>query len=290
MFNQLYDYKARTESLTSTKMQHQHQHQHINEQNKKSIRKIFINKNNNNNIININKPIKTVSKCYLNLNKLKRTVPLLKPMSVLFLIFNLFILTHCHNVKYDDNFDSNERNIRLSTKLSNNELNNQNHRISNDNNNNHHILKNDTFPKSTHQKQFKQHHKMNKNQEELEKHKNEALIDVFKLKLLKLLGVDIVPNPSQFNITKNPVPEPILREYNRLVRMSQSEKNRKRNSNLRNKLYRGLRDLNSDEVERNREVRDEEVRFNGSVVQQITLLPKKLGNLNFFFFGIFFPS
>jgi hypothetical protein len=181
----------------------------------------------------------------------------------------------------------------LSTKLSNNELNNHhnnhNHRINNDNNNNNnnHILKNETFPKSTHQKQqqhqFKQHHKINKNQEELEKHKNEALIDVFKLKLLKLLGVDIVPNPSQFNITKNPVPEPILREYNRLVRMSQSEKNRKRNSNLRNKLYRGLRDLNSDEVERNREVRDEEVRFNGSVVQQITLLPKKLGDLFFFF-------
>jgi hypothetical protein len=283
MFNQLLHYETQTESLSSIKMQHHHQHhKHINEQNKKSTRKIFINNNN----LNMNKSIKTVSKYYLNLNKLKRTVPPLKPISVLFLIINLFILTNCH-VKNDENmnFNSNERSIRLSTRLSNNnnELNNHhnnhNHKINNDNN----ILKNDTFPKSSHNKQqFKQHHKINKNQEELEKLKNEALIDAFKLKLLKLLEVDIVPNASQFNITKNPVPEPILKEYNRLVRMSQSEKNRKRNSNLRNKLYRGLRDINSDEVERNREVRDEAVRFNGSVVQQITLLPKKLCKFNFF--------
>ena len=118
--------------------------------------------------------------------------------------------------------------------------------------------------------------KMIKRREEIERIKNEALIDVFKTKILKLLNVDEAPSPSEINIAQNPVPDPILREYNRLIRVSRMEKNKKYHMKNQHVESRGSRDLESEEYEsENEQFFDESVRFNGSVVQQVMLLPKK---------------
>jgi hypothetical protein len=96
-----------------------------------------------------------------------------------------------------------------------------------------------------------------------------ALIDAFKIKLLKLLDVEAAPSPLEVNITRTPIPEPVIREYNKLVKMSKAESNRK----YFHSLNRGSRDMSLRSHEN--ELEDESVRFNGSVVQQITLLPAK---------------
>lgn len=137
----------------------------------------------------------------------------------------------------------------------------------------------------THQRQYAVHSnsldetlKLIKRREEIERIKSETLIDVFKTKILKLLNVDQVPSPTEINIAHNTIPEPILKEYTRLIRVSRMERNKK--YNLRNRFNaeaRGSRDLESGEesdLEQD-EFFDETVRFNGSVVQQIMLLPKK---------------
>ena len=119
--------------------------------------------------------------------------------------------------------------------------------------------------------------KMLKRREEIERIKSETLIDVFKTKILKLLNVEQVPSPTEINIAHNSIPEPILKEYHRLIRVSRMERNKR--YNLKNKFpteTRGSRDLESDESELEQEdFVDEAVRFNGSVVQKIMLLPNK---------------
>ena len=119
--------------------------------------------------------------------------------------------------------------------------------------------------------------KMLKRREEIEKIKSETLIDVFKTKILKLLNVDQVPSPTEINIAHNSIPEPILKEYHRLIRVSRMERNKK--YNIRNKYAtetRGSRDLESDENELEHEdIFDEAIRFNGSVVQRVMILPNK---------------
>jgi len=119
-----------------------------------------------------------------------------------------------------------------------------------------------------------QHHVLKNEKNTLEFSDNEvinkkALIDAFKMKLLKLLDVEAAPSPLEVNITKNPIPEPVIREYNKLVKMSKAESNRK----YFNSLNRGSRDMSLRSHEN--ELEDDSVRFNGSVVQQITLLPAK---------------
>ena len=129
--------------------------------------------------------------------------------------------------------------------------------------------------------------KILKRREEIERIKSETLIDVFKTKILKLLNVEQVPSPTEINIAHNTIPEPILKEYHRLIRVSRMDRNKK--FNLRNRFgteARGSRDLESDENElEHEEVFDEAIRFNGSVVQRIMLLPNK--RIFFFEFFIF---
>jgi hypothetical protein len=123
--------------------------------------------------------------------------------------------------------------------------------------------------------------KMLKRREEIERIKSETLMDVFKTKILKLLNVEQVPSPTEINIAHNSIPEPILKEYHRLIRVSRMERSKR--YNLKNKFpieTRGSRDLESDENElEHEEFIDEAVRFNGSVVQKIMLLPNKSKHL-----------
>jgi hypothetical protein len=114
-----------------------------------------------------------------------------------------------------------------------------------------------------------------------EKLKRDALIDTFKVKLLKLLDIEEAPNAAEVNIKKEQIPEPIMREYERL--MKQSEKPPKRVSNGGAQLGRKSRDMlnpyskdvDMDEETLSNELEEDQVRFNGSMVQQLTLLPKK---------------
>ena len=135
---------------------------------------------------------------------------------------------------------------------------------------------------------------------EYEKLKREALIEAFKSKLLALLELDEAPSPSQVNITKDQIPEPILKEYERLRSMKQggggertstatSGKQRMSNglANHQNILSslnqlqfsRRLREMptmfGGDDAAAADESDEEILRFNGSIVQQLTLLPKK---------------
>lgn len=104
--------------------------------------------------------------------------------------------------------------------------------------------------------------------------KQEALIDVFKIKLLELLDLDEAPSPQEFHINKNPVPEPIMREYNKLLKLSQEN-----NHELKTSAYfsRRSRDKAS-EMSHDKELNlaEELIRFNSSIVQEVTLLPHKV--------------
>lgn len=114
--------------------------------------------------------------------------------------------------------------------------------------------------------------------------RSSAMIDAFKMKLLKLLELDKAPEPSEINLNENPIPEPILRE---LVQIGDAERRRRQRNNLsslptgdRSRSKRSLDDLqyeDDDNDDRHDELEnlDETVRLNGSVVQQVTLLPKK---------------
>jgi hypothetical protein len=110
---------------------------------------------------------------------------------------------------------------------------------------------------------------------DLEKLKRDILIEGLKVKLLKLLDVDQVPNISSTgDINANPIPEPILREYNRLVKLGANKK--RAGSVGLNGETRNSRSKSFEENEN--ELQDEEmeaIRFNGSFVQQLTLLPSK---------------
>lgn len=131
-----------------------------------------------------------------------------------------------------------------------------------------------------------------------------AMIDAFKMKLLKLLELDKAPEPSEINLNENPIPEPILRE---LVQLSETERRRRQrntphhhhsaSSRVRSRrsldddddeddnddeLVKDDSDEDSDEQQNVISEKIDEMRFNGSVVQQVTLLPKKC-----FFFTLF---
>lgn len=126
-----------------------------------------------------------------------------------------------------------------------------------------------------------------------------ALIDIFKMRLLKLLEIEQAPTPNEINLNENPIPEPILKE---LIQRSEVEQaNRRRNLRSKGKRSRSLDDFEEDrtttktttttmdeelirdELEKvveaivndQDELENDAVRFNGSVVQQVTLLPKK---------------
>ena len=124
-------------------------------------------------------------------------------------------------------------------------------------------------------------HGLNSNHKtkELEKLKKDLLIDGFKTKLLKLLEVDEVPSASTMNINSNPIPEPILREYNRLLKLSNKEKQLKRRGGVGSESEsRYLRQMMPDATGIGNDVHEYEMetaRFNGSFVQRLTLLPKK---------------
>jgi hypothetical protein len=110
--------------------------------------------------------------------------------------------------------------------------------------------------------------------ERLKNLEKKAFVDVFKVKLLELLGIDKVPDPSKLNIGNKPIPEAILNEYKKLVQKSNENNNKRR-------LHR--RDLSSPTIttaSTTRHYNEEDtfntmVRFNGSVVKRITMLPKK---------------
>jgi hypothetical protein len=127
-------------------------------------------------------------------------------------------------------------------------------------------------------------HNQNKNSKDIDKLKRDALIDGFKAKLLKLLEVDEVPSPSKININTNPIPEPILREYNRLVKMSNNEKLRRRGGISAGGESRNSRHMSSENSNEIKDYELESVRFNGSYVEQVTLLPKncKINSIKIF--------
>ncbi|CAF0980816.1 unnamed protein product [Brachionus calyciflorus] len=111
--------------------------------------------------------------------------------------------------------------------------------------------------------------------EEYERLKQQAIIDAFKLKLLKLLDVDTVP-PSVFtsNMT-NPVPEPILTNYEDLIKSQTIPSSKKRNIISRKSRNKEIKqNVVVEEHELNEE--EEMIKLNGSLVQRVTLLPSKL--------------
>jgi hypothetical protein len=114
--------------------------------------------------------------------------------------------------------------------------------------------------------------------------KQDALIDVFKIKLLELLDLDEAPKPQEIDINKSPVPEPIMREYNKLLRMSQYDDLRPYDSPSQktqafySRRHRDKSEKNSHEFDAN----DEHIRFNSSLVQEVTLLPHKGIQFRFF--------
>lgn len=137
--------------------------------------------------------------------------------------------------------------------------------------------------------------------------KSAVMIDAFKMKLLKLLELDKAPEPNEINLNENPIPEPILRE---LMQLGESRRRRRHQnpsaessffeSRFRSKrslssssdfiddfndgddddqvynVHSDIKQHDSDEEDDENEIEsNESVRFNGSVVQQVTLLPKK---------------
>jgi hypothetical protein len=120
---------------------------------------------------------------------------------------------------------------------------------------------------------------------EYEKLKRDALIDTFKIKLLKLLDIEKAPNAAEVNIKKEQIPEPIMREYERLMKQSEKPPKRASSSGSGNQLGRKSRDMlnpysndaqaDMEEEQLSNELEEDQVRFNGSMVQQLTLLPKK---------------
>lgn len=104
--------------------------------------------------------------------------------------------------------------------------------------------------------------------------KQEALIDVFKIKLLELLDLDEAPSPKDFNININPVPEPIMREYNKLLKLSHDSI---QNSDSKSPALfsRRMRDKSEHDKTSEFDTVDELIRFNSSIIQDITLLPHK---------------
>lgn len=132
---------------------------------------------------------------------------------------------------------------------------------------------------------------------EYDKFKREVLIDAFKLKLLKLLDLDEAPSPAQVNISRDQIPEPILKEYEKLLKQQNGGKGRGGSRGAG--FYRRSRDMPSKSMHHNEpdsflpvqdeenELEEENIRFNGSIVQQLTLLPKKCKKMLFFFvFGL----
>lgn len=123
---------------------------------------------------------------------------------------------------------------------------------------------------------------------EYDKIKREVLIDAFKLKLLKLLDLDEAPSPAQVNISRDQIPEPIIKEYEKLLKQQNGGKSGRAGSRGAG-FYRRSRDMPSKSMHHNEadssplppvqdeenEIEEENIRFNGSIVQQLTLLPKK---------------
>jgi len=155
----------------------------------------------------------------------------------------------------------------------------------NNDKNNSLLLTNDYYNNKQQQHQVKKPKKILKFDEISNKLKQDALIDVFKLKLLELLDLDEAPSPSDFNINKNPVPEPIMREYNKLLKMSQQQQQQQHhhhqdnNKHASSAMYsRRIRDKQVETPNNNNDIdHDHElIRFNSSVVQEVTLLPNRV--------------
>jgi hypothetical protein len=117
---------------------------------------------------------------------------------------------------------------------------------------------------------------------EYEQLKRDALIDTFKAKLLKLLEIDEAPNAAEVDISRAHIPEPIMREYEKLMHEKSGSatvkpkgQNRKSRDVLMHQNGVDLEDLNQED-----EIEEDNIRFNGSVVQQVTLLPRKCNWFN----------
>lgn len=100
-----------------------------------------------------------------------------------------------------------------------------------------------------------------------EKIKQQAIINSFKAKLVKLLGIEFMPESVFVSNMTNPLPEPILNDEHHLKKMrSNSISRRVRNKEIRNNVH--FETKETDESEHL-------VNLNGSTVQHITLLPEK---------------
>jgi hypothetical protein len=135
----------------------------------------------------------------------------------------------------------------------------------------------------------KQHASVNQENEKLKN--NDVLINAFKLKLLQLLEVDQVPSVDAVNISNSQIPEPIMREYNKLLRQQQNAGNHHHANSYSSSSSRFSRDkpfendggeaaANEQDDDGENEgatliENDDQIRFNGSVVQKMMLLPKR---------------
>lgn len=104
--------------------------------------------------------------------------------------------------------------------------------------------------------------------DDYEKIKQQAIINSFKAKLVKLLGIDFMPESVFMSNMTNPLPEPIIKDEQHLSRM-RSISRKVRNKEIRNYVHAESKE--TDEQEHS-------INLNGSIVQQITLLPDKVGN------------
>ena len=211
----------------------------------------FISKN------HYNTKIETVIKPQICQTVFKKIVLIL-----FFLIFSNYFLQCDCQLRNGEDVDLKKNSLKLNNKQSNNFQ---------------YISSNRKILQISKNKVLRNTHNHKATEESVENSKIEdALVEAFKLKLLQLLDVDQVPKFVQLNMSRTSIPEPIMREYNRLLKISHSERIRikestseKANSNQRSLRERPHNGGSPYDLE------DETVRFNSSIVQQITLLPKK---------------
>lgn len=101
-----------------------------------------------------------------------------------------------------------------------------------------------------------------------EKIKHQAIINSFKAKMISLLGIKMMPDSVFVSNMTNLLPEPIVKDEHYLNKIRSNSMSRKvRNKEIKNYVYYETKsaddtdDLNS---------------LNGSIIQQMTLLPEKL--------------
>jgi hypothetical protein len=106
-----------------------------------------------------------------------------------------------------------------------------------------------------------------------------------------LLDLEEAPNAAEVNIKKEQIPEPIMREYEKLMKQTEKQQQQPRAATKTNQRksrdlltnYNRNNDVDALEEELANEIEEDNIRFNGSMVQQLTLLPRKCNFFNSIF-------